>query len=145
MWLGARALAEKATTNVRKELLARQVIGWSLRQSMVCDIFIDMRRMARVRRCPSKQAGLIFRGCRGSSYAIRGMQGESGASLRTVASASCDTTPAARLCLDHRRWGRFRGTAFQRRVAFNRLNRHLDVWCDRVLLGAGLYKPGDAA
>jgi hypothetical protein len=78
VWLVARALAEKATTSVRKELLARQVIGWSLRQSMACDIFIDMRRMARVRRCPSKQAGLIFRGCRGRSYAIWGMQGESG-------------------------------------------------------------------
>jgi hypothetical protein len=48
--LVARALAGKATTSVRKELLARQVIGWSLRQSMACDIFIGMLRMARFRR-----------------------------------------------------------------------------------------------
>jgi transposase InsO family protein len=50
---------------------SRQVVGWSLREDMTRDIVIDALRMARFKRHPSKQAGLIFHSDRGSQYASK--------------------------------------------------------------------------
>ena len=44
------------------DLFSRQVVGWSLRTDMTRDVVIDALRMARFKRHPSKQAGLIFHG-----------------------------------------------------------------------------------
>jgi transposase InsO family protein len=51
------------------DLFSRQVLGWSLQETMTRDIVIDALRMAWFKRHPSKQAGLIFHSDRGSQYA----------------------------------------------------------------------------
>ena len=51
------------------DLFSRQVVGWSLRESMTRDIVMDALRMAWFRRHPGKQSGLIFHSDRGSQYA----------------------------------------------------------------------------
>jgi putative transposase len=56
------------------DLFSRQVIGWSLRQDMTRDIAIDALRMARFKRHPSKQAGLILHSDRGSQYASKDLR-----------------------------------------------------------------------
>jgi transposase InsO family protein len=48
------------------DLFSRQVLGWSLQETMTRDIVIDALRMAWFKRHPSKQAGLIFHSDRGS-------------------------------------------------------------------------------
>jgi len=51
------------------DLFSRQVVGWSLRQDMSRDIFIDALRMAWFKRHPGKDTGLIFHSDRGIRYA----------------------------------------------------------------------------
>ncbi len=51
------------------DLFSRQVVGWSLREHIMCDTVIDGLRMAWFKRHPGKQAGLIFHSDRGSQYA----------------------------------------------------------------------------
>ena len=48
------------------DLFSRQVVGWSLREDMTRDIVIDALRMARFKRHPGKQTGVIFHSDRGS-------------------------------------------------------------------------------
>ena len=51
------------------DLFSRQVLGWSLQETMTRDIVIDALRMAWFKRHPNKQVGLIFHSDRGSQYA----------------------------------------------------------------------------
>lgn len=51
------------------DLFSRQVVGWSLQETMTRGIVIDALRMAWFKRRPSKQSGLIFHSDRGSQYA----------------------------------------------------------------------------
>ena len=51
------------------DLFSRQVVGWSLQETMTRGIVIDALRMAWFKRSPSKQSGLIFHSDRGSQYA----------------------------------------------------------------------------
>jgi putative transposase len=51
------------------DLFSRQVVGWSLREHIMCDTVIDGLRMAWFKRHPGKQAGLIFHSDQGSQYA----------------------------------------------------------------------------
>jgi putative transposase len=51
------------------DLFSRQVVGWSLQETMTRGIVIDALRMACFKRHPSKQGGLIFHSDRGSQYA----------------------------------------------------------------------------
>jgi putative transposase len=53
------------------DLFSRQVVGWSLQETMTRGIVIDALRMAWFKRHPSKQAGLIFHSDRGSQYASK--------------------------------------------------------------------------
>lgn len=51
------------------DLFSRQVVGWSLQETMTRGIVIDALRMAWFKRRPSKQSGLIFHSDRGAQYA----------------------------------------------------------------------------
>ena len=51
------------------DLYSRQVVGWSLQESMTRGIVIDALRMAWFKRHPAKQNGLNFHSDRGSQYA----------------------------------------------------------------------------
>lgn len=51
------------------DLFSRQVVGWSLQDTMTRGIVIDAVRMAWFKRHPGKQSGLIFHSDRGSQYA----------------------------------------------------------------------------
>lgn len=51
------------------DLFSRQVVGWSLQETMTRGIVIDALRMAWFKRHPDKQNGLIFHSDRGSQYA----------------------------------------------------------------------------
>lgn len=51
------------------ELFSRQVVGWSMRETMPRDLVIDALRMAWLKRHPAKHSGLIFHSDRGSQYA----------------------------------------------------------------------------
>ncbi len=51
------------------DLFSRQVVGWSLQETMTRGIVIDALRMAWFKRRPGKQAGPIFHSDRGSQYA----------------------------------------------------------------------------
>jgi len=51
------------------DLFSRQVVGWSLQETMTRGIVIDALRMAWFKRHPDKQSGLIFHSDRGSQYA----------------------------------------------------------------------------
>jgi transposase InsO family protein len=51
------------------DLFSRQVVGWSLQETMTRGIVIDALRMAWFKRHPDTQAGLIFHSDRGSQYA----------------------------------------------------------------------------
>ena len=54
---------------VRPTSVQCQVVGRSLREDMTRDIVIDALRMARFKRHPSKQVGLILHSDRSSQYA----------------------------------------------------------------------------
>ena len=51
------------------DLFSRQVVGWSLQETMTRGIVIDALRMGWFKRRPEKQNGLIFHSDRGSQYA----------------------------------------------------------------------------
>jgi putative transposase len=51
------------------DLFSRQVVGWSMRPDMRCNLVIDALEMAWYQRRPDKKAGLIFHSDRGSQYA----------------------------------------------------------------------------
>lgn len=51
------------------DLFSRQVVGWSLQETMTRSIVIDALRMAWFKRHPDTKAGLIFHSDRGSQYA----------------------------------------------------------------------------
>jgi transposase InsO family protein len=51
------------------DLYSRQVVGWSLQETMARGIVIDALRMAWFKRHPGKESGLIFHSDRGSQYA----------------------------------------------------------------------------
>lgn len=51
------------------DLYSRQVVGWSLQETMRRGIVIDALRMAWFKRHPAKHNGLIFHSDRGSQYA----------------------------------------------------------------------------
>lgn len=51
------------------DLYSRQVVGWSLQETMTRGIVMDALRMAWFKRRPDKQSGLIFHSDRGSQYA----------------------------------------------------------------------------
>lgn len=51
------------------DLFSRQVVGWSLQETMTRGIVIDALRMAWFKRHPSKDSGLMFHSDRGSQYA----------------------------------------------------------------------------
>lgn len=51
------------------DLYSRQVVGWSLQESMTRGIVMDALRMAWFKRRPDKHGGLIFHSDRGSQYA----------------------------------------------------------------------------
>ena len=53
------------------DLFSRQVVGWSMRKDMSCDIVIDSLRMAWFKRHPDKGLGLLFHSDRGSQYASK--------------------------------------------------------------------------
>jgi putative transposase len=57
------------------DLYSRQVVGWSLQESMTRGIVIDALRMAWFKRHPAKQNGLIFHSDRGSQYASHDFRG----------------------------------------------------------------------
>ena len=56
------------------DLFSRQVVGWSLREHMTCDIVMDALRMAWFKRHPGRHSGLIFHSDRGSQYASQGFR-----------------------------------------------------------------------
>lgn len=51
------------------DLFSRQVVGWSMHERMKSDLVINALRMARFRRHPGKESGLLFHSDRGSQYA----------------------------------------------------------------------------
>jgi putative transposase len=51
------------------DLFSRQVVGWSMRPDMRCNLVIDALEMAWYQRRPDRKAGLIFHSDRGSQYA----------------------------------------------------------------------------
>ena len=51
------------------DLFSRQVVGWSLQETMTRGIVIDALRMAWFKRHPHKDSGLMFHSDRGSQYA----------------------------------------------------------------------------
>jgi putative transposase len=51
------------------DLFSRQVVGWSMRPDMRCNLVIDALEMAWYQRRPDKKAGLIFHSDRGTQYA----------------------------------------------------------------------------
>jgi putative transposase len=56
------------------DLFSRQVVGWSMRPDMRCNLVIDALEMAWYQRRPDKKAGLIFHSDRGSQYASGGFR-----------------------------------------------------------------------
>ena len=59
------------------DLFSRQVVGWSLRKDMTRDILIDAVRMAKLKRLPGRQAGMIFDSERGGRYPSEHFRGRS--------------------------------------------------------------------
>ena len=51
------------------DLFSRQVVGWSMRPDMRCNLVVDALEMAWYQRRPDKKVGLIFHSDRGSQYA----------------------------------------------------------------------------